>query len=72
MYLYIKVGSITNAQRAKSILNKNRIKASVLRLENPKPGDGCGYAVKAEDRGDKDVIEILKNHSIRVLGYERR
>ncbi|MDE6659826.1 MAG: DUF3343 domain-containing protein [Eubacterium sp.] len=72
MYLYIKVGSITNAQRAKSILNKNRIKASVIRLENPKPGDGCGYAVKAEDRGDKDVIEILKNYSIRVLGYERR
>ncbi|MDE5605614.1 MAG: DUF3343 domain-containing protein [Eubacterium sp.] len=71
MYLYIKVGSITNAQRAKSILNKNRIKASVVRLENPKPGDGCGYVVKVDDRGDKNVIEILKNHSIRILGYER-
>ena len=49
MYLYIKVGSITNAQRAKTVLNKNKIKASVKRLENPKPGDGCGYVVKAEE-----------------------
>ena len=71
MYLYVKVGSITNAQRAKSILNKNRIKASVLRLQNPQPGEGCGYAVKVEDRGDKNIIEILKNHSIRILGYDR-
>lgn len=70
MYLYIKVGSITNAQRAKSVLNKNRIKASVIRLENPKPGDGCGYVVKAEE-SNRNVIEILENNAIRVLGYER-
>ncbi|MDE5995311.1 MAG: DUF3343 domain-containing protein [Eubacterium sp.] len=70
MYLYIKVGAITNAQRAKSVLNKNRIKASVIRLENPKPGDGCGYVVKAEE-SNKDIIGILEKNSIRVLGYER-
>ena len=70
MYLYIKVGSITNAQRAKSVLNKNKIKAYVVRLENPKPGDGCGYVVKAEE-SDKNAIEILEKNSIRILGYER-
>ena len=68
MYLYIKVGSITNAQRAKTVLNKNKIKASVKRLENPKPGDGCGYVVKAEE---SDIMEILEKNAIRVLGYER-
>lgn len=70
MNLYIKVGSVTNAQRAKSVLNKNRIKASVSRLENPQPGDGCGYVVKAEE-SDKNIIEILERNSIRILGYER-
>ena len=40
MNLYIKVGSITNAQRAKSVLNKNSVKAVIQRLENPVPGDG--------------------------------
>lgn len=70
MYLYIKVGSITNAQRAKNVLNKNKIKASVKRLDNPKPGDGCGYVVKAEE-SNRNIIEILEKNSIRVLGYER-
>lgn len=70
MYLYIKVGSMTNAQRAKTVLNKNKIKASVKRLENPKPGDGCGYVVKAEE-SDRNIMEILEKNAIRVLGYER-
>lgn len=71
MYLYIKVGSITNAQRARSVLNKNSIKASVLRLDNPKPGDGCGYVVKVQEN-DKNIVDILEKNSIRVLGVDRR
>lgn len=71
MYLYIKVGSITNAQRAKSVLNKNKIKAYIQRLDNPKPGDGCGYVIKTEAYKN-NIIEILEKNSIRVLGYERR
>lgn len=71
MSLYIKVGSVTNAQRAKSVLNKNSIKANIQRLDNPAPGDGCGYVVKAEDNG-KNIREILERNGVRVIGVERR
>lgn len=71
MSLYIKVGSITNAQRAKSVLSKNSIKASVQRLDNPAPGDGCGYVVRVEENG-RNIKEILEKNGIRVLGAEKR
>ncbi len=71
MNLYIKVGSITNAQRAKSILNKNSFKAIIQRLDNPAPGDGCGYVIRTEDNG-KNAREILERNGIRVLGTEKR
>ena len=71
MNLYIKVGSITNAQRAKSVLNKNAVKAMIQRLENPSPGDGCGYVVRTEDK-EQEVRKILEKNGIRILGTERR
>lgn len=71
MSLYIKVGSITNAQRAKSVLSKNSVKASIQRLDNPAPRDGCGYVIKAEDNG-KNIKGILEKNGIRVLGAESR
>ena len=40
MFLYIKIGSVTNAQRAVSVLKKNKIKAQIIRMDNPRPGDG--------------------------------
>lgn len=69
MSLYIKVGSITNAQRAHSILQRNSVKAYVQRLENPQPGDGCGYVLKAEENG-KNLIQILERNGVKVLGVE--
>ncbi len=69
MSLYIKVGSITNAQRARAILQKNSVKASVQRIENPKPGDGCGYALRTEN-SNKNPVRILESSGIRVLGVE--
>ena len=69
MSLYIKVGSITNAQRARSILQRNSVKAYVQRLEDPKPGDGCGYVVKVEE-SEKNLIQILERNGVKVLGVE--
>lgn len=71
MNLYIKVGSITNAQRAKSVLNKNSIKAYIQRLDNPAPGDGCGYVIRADNSG-KNAEEILRRNGIRILGTVKR
>lgn len=69
MYSYIKVGSITNVQRARSILLKHSIKSQISRIENPKPGDGCGYALKV-NQDSRSAVEILEKNGIRVLGVD--
>lgn len=70
MYLVIKVGSITNAQRAKNVLRGRGYKATLSRIENPQPSDGCGYVINviADDR-DR-IIRILKNAGVNILGVE--
>lgn len=68
MFYYIKVGSITNAQRARSALHARSLKAQIKRLEDPKPGDGCGYVLMVEN-ADK-AVSILNKAGIRVLGVE--
>lgn len=70
MSLYIKAGSVTNAQRAKGLLQRNGIKSYMQRLENPAPGDGCGYVLRVEDRG-ANVVELLERNGIKILGVER-
>lgn len=67
MFLYIKIGSVTNAQRAVAVLRKNRIKAQIIRMDNPQPGDGCGYMIKVR-KEEGDIVHILKNNGIRILG----
>lgn len=68
MFYYIKIGSITNAQRARSALHAKSLKAQIKRLEDPKPGDGCGYVLMVEN-ADK-AVSILNKAGIRVLGVE--
>ncbi len=70
MNLYIKVGSITNAQRAKSVLMKYSVKAQVQRAEQIKQGDGCGYIIKVYDDDENKILNILKNNGINSLGVE--
>ena len=71
MSLYIKVGSITNAQRAKKALQQAGIKSYLQRLENPMPGDGCGYVIAVSETAE-NALEILKNNGIRILGVDSR
>lgn len=65
----IKVGSVTNAQRATRLLKSKGVKAGFHRMENPLPQDGCGYAVSVSDK--KTALEILQNANIKVLGVEQ-
>lgn len=67
MFIYIKIGSITNAQRAAAVLRKNRIKPQIIRMNNPQPGDGCGYMIKI-NKEESGAIHILQNNGIRILG----
>ena len=45
MSLYIKVGSITNAQRSQRALRQSGYKSIIKKIENPSKEDGCGYIV---------------------------
>lgn len=70
MTFYIKIGSITNAQRARSALHAASVKASIKRLEKPKPGEGCGYMLVLNSDLSK-ALRILDKNGIRVLGVEK-
>lgn len=69
MAYYIKIGSVTNAQRARTLLRANSIDAQIKRLENPKPGEGCGYVIVVdEDVGN--AVRLLQKNGLRVLGAD--
>ena len=70
MSFVIKLGSITNAQRAQKLLSKEGISARVSRLSNPKSGDGCGYIIKAYNKDSEKIMHILSNEGINILGVE--
>ncbi len=65
----IKVGSVTNAQRAMKLLKSKNFRPSLSRIENPQPNDGCGYVVKVS-ANDDSVIRFLEKSGINILGVE--
>lgn len=69
MILYIKVGSITNAQRGQKLLHAKGYRPQIKKIENPSKTDGCGYALEVET-GDKAPVDILKKNRINVRGVE--
>lgn len=71
MNLYIKVGSITNAQRGQKLLRKHGYKPQIKRTENPSQTDGCGYVIRVAANGD-EPIEILEKNGIEVRGAQRK
>lgn len=69
MVYYIKIGSVTNAQRGRSLLRANSINVQIRRLENPGPGEGCGYVLAVDGDVDK-AKQLLQKNGLRVLGAE--
>lgn len=63
---YIHVGSITNAMRGKTVLERHRIRAYVHRASDPPQGDGCGYSLLVTGNGGQ-AAEILRKNNIRVI-----
>ncbi len=70
MFILIKVGTVTNAQRAVRLLKIYGIKAYIQRLEKPKKEDGCGYAVKVKADNTEEILSLLKQNGVTVLGAE--
>ncbi len=62
----IHVGSITNAMRGKSLLEKNGIQAYVHRASNPPDGDGCGYSLLVIGNLSQ-AQQVLKCNGVRVV-----
>lgn len=70
MYFAMKVGSITNAQRAMRELRRNGYRPVLSRIENPLPTDGCGYVIKLTANDKNAVVSKLRNSGITILGVE--
>lgn len=70
IYFAIKVGSVTNAQRGVRALKSKGYKASLGRIKNPHPNDGCGYVIKTFSDSEQAVVRILENAGVSVLGVE--
>ena len=71
MFYRIKVGSVTNAQRALSVLRKNGYKANITRIEKPEAGDGCGYVIRISPSVAKGAVEVLERNGVKILGVEQ-
>ena len=70
MFSLIKVGTVTNAERARAALRNNGIKATILRIKNPTKSDGCGYAVKVLYEDAERAIKIIENERIYIRGVD--
>ncbi len=68
MFVYIKIGSITTAQRAAYVLRENGINAVIKRIEKPKEGDGCGYVVSINKNNIMKAKNALRRRGIKILG----
>lgn len=70
MTFYIKVGSITNAQRSQRVLKQQGYKSLIKKLENPSPQDGCGYVVFVNTYTE-EPLQILINEGIQIRGVDK-
>ena len=64
--IWIKVGSITNAQRAKRELIENGFSAKISRSQKIKKGEGCGYSILT-DCEKQNALRLLKKAGIRII-----
>lgn len=70
MLYIIKVGSITNAQRAAKLLRIYGLKPTVERLEKPTKQDGCGYTLKVRTDNIQELLKVLHENGVTVLGAD--
>ncbi len=69
--LYIKVGSITNAQRGQRLLRSKGYKSQIKKIENASKSDGCGYELLVKASSDAPV-DILEADGIKIRGVDKR
>ena len=64
--IVVKVGSVTNAHRAKRVLEKNGYRCRVQRSHKITKGEGCGYSV-VTNCDESTLRELLANAVVRII-----
>lgn len=67
---FIKVSSVTNAQRAQKILRENGLTSYIERSSARKNGEGCGYAVIVKSN-EEQALELIRENGIRIVGVDK-
>ena len=67
--LLIQVGSVTYAMKAKAVLQRNGLHASVVKTANQKKDEGGGYSVLVENP-QVNVAALLQRENIDILGMK--
>ena len=70
MLYRVKLGTITNAQRARSVLKQRGVKSNIVRIQNPNKSDGCGYALKINTDNIDEIVSIIREEGIHLTGVE--
>lgn len=65
------IGAITQAMRAKSVLSRGGIAATVVRNDPAATGSGCAYAVSYPCEREREVRRLLRGAGIRTRGGGR-
>lgn len=63
--MIIKVGSVTYAMKAKNTLQRNGMRAQIMKTVSTKKNEGCGYSVSVENP-IRNVGELLRREGIAV------
>lgn len=67
MYIYyITFRSVTFAQRAEKLLNKQGIRVGLIRTPRWMEEQGCGYALKIWNHDVLSVVKFLRDSSIQI------
>lgn len=67
----LPIGAITQAMRAKEVLARGGIPATVVRNDPAATGFGCAYAVSYPCEQDRAVRRLLRGAGIRARGGGR-
>lgn len=67
----ILLPSVTYAMKAKSILDKYRIRSYIQRTPRNTPIKSCGYCLFVPDKTD-EAERILRKSGVRILGRASR
>ena len=65
----ITVGSVTYALKVKKSLEREGIRATLVKVDSSKSKNGCTYGIKISNNNFYDAISVLRNYGIEYSVY---